>query len=211
MKLVPGRIDSPPRPVYSHPGRPFRPLQTSHISTVSFIIMTSNRILQRLACLATPLLLAGCSAISIPNSPKTSSASSSRDAMFNPVVLRIHPTFTRITDWTDDNKPDGIEVLAELRDDFGDPTKAAGRFVFELFDYDRESPTRRGKRIENAWIASVETREQQRERWSFASRCYVFRLESPRIKPGKAYLLSATFEGSTRLFSELIIQPAPPE
>ncbi len=194
------------RPVMSiaNPGEAIRSSYSSHAS--SFIMMHHKR-LQQLACLVAPLLIAGCNTISIPQQASPSNHSSSRHAMFEPIALRLHPTFSRITDWTDDNKPDGIEVLAELRDDFGDPTKAAGRFVFELFAYDRDSPTRRGKRIENAWIAPVETREQQRERWSFASRCYVFRLESPRIKPGNAYLLSATFDGSTRLFSELIIQP----
>jgi hypothetical protein len=49
--------------------------------------------------------------------------------LFGPVAMRLHPIFTQVKDWTGDNKPDGIEALIELQDQFGDPTKASGRVV----------------------------------------------------------------------------------
>src|SRR5262245_62034333 len=56
-------------------------------------------------------------------------------ALFGPAAMRIHPIFTQVKDWTGDGKPDGIEALIELQDQFGDPTKASGRIVFELYEY----------------------------------------------------------------------------
>src|SRR6266550_8310566 len=73
--------------------------------------------------------------------------------LFGPVAMRLHPIFTQVKDWTGDNKPDGIEALVELQDQFGDPTKASGRLVFELFEYRPGFPDPRGKRVVNPWIA----------------------------------------------------------
>ena len=51
-------------------------------------------------------------------------------ALFGPSAMRIHPIFTRLSDWTGDGVPDGIEALIELQDQFGDPTKASGTIIF---------------------------------------------------------------------------------
>ena len=42
--------------------------------------------------------------------------------LFGPVSMRLHPIFTQIKDWTGDGRPDGIEALIELQDQFGDGT-----------------------------------------------------------------------------------------
>lgn len=127
--------------------------------------------------------------------------------MFAPVSVRLHPVFTKISDWSGDGKPDGIEALVELRDQFGDPCKARGQFVFELFDYQPQSPDPRGTRLVNPWIGSIKTVDEQRQRWNFASRCYLFRLESDRIKETGSYVMSVSFEpeGGTRLFDQFVI------
>jgi len=59
-------------------------------------------------------------------------------AFFSATSMRIHPIFTQVKDWSGDGKPDGIEVLMEFQDQFGDPAKAAGTF-------------------ENGWLAIIES------------------------------------------------------
>jgi len=127
--------------------------------------------------------------------------------MFAPVSVRLHPVFSKISDWSGDGKPDGIEALVELRDQFGDPCKARGQFVFELFEYQAQAPDPRGKRLVNPWIGSIKTVDEQRQRWNFASRCYLFRLELDRIKESSSYVMSVSFEpvGGSRLFDQFVI------
>src|SRR4051794_16716923 len=98
-----------------------------------------------LAASALPLLIllvsGGCTA----NTPP-------RGDMFGPASVRIHPTFTQWKDWSGDGKPDGIEVSLEMLDQFGEPTRATGRVMFEIYEYRPESPDVRGKRSGGPWI-----------------------------------------------------------
>src|SRR5262245_13357907 len=87
------------------------------------------------------LLLASCQS-STPY-PRTQNDA----ALFGPSNMRVHPIFTQVKDWTGDDKPDGIEALIELQDQFGDPTKASGRVLFELFNYRPYDPDPRGDRV----------------------------------------------------------------
>jgi hypothetical protein len=127
--------------------------------------------------------------------------------MFDPQQMKIHPVFTKVSDWTGDGKPDGIEVLAELRDSFGDTTKAAGSFVFELYAHQPNSADPRGPRVANAFVGPVDTPDTQRQRWSSTARCYAFRLEFPNASARQSYVLNATFTpvGSKRLFDQMVL------
>jgi hypothetical protein len=128
--------------------------------------------------------------------------------LFGPVSMRLHPIFTQIKDWTGDNKPDGVEALIELQDQFGDPTKASGRVVFELFDYQAYNPERRGERVANPWIGYLETLDEQRDRWNRTSRTYSFQLAFDQIQPNKTYVLTAEFQLSSggRFFDRVILE-----
>ena len=84
--------------------------------------------------------------------------------MFGPVSLRIHPTFTQIKDWTGHKKPDGIEAVIELLDQFGDPTRARGQVMFELWSYRQAQPNPKGQRLAAPWIASLKTSQEQAAR-----------------------------------------------
>lgn len=131
--------------------------------------------------------------------------------MFGPTAMRIHPIFTQVKDWNGDGKPDGIEVLIEFQDQFDDPTKATGRVIFELFEYRKDSPDPRGKRLANPWIGSLVTLADQRERWNRTSRTYSFQLTFDQIRPDQDYVLSAIFElsGGGRFFDRIVIQAQP--
>jgi hypothetical protein len=133
--------------------------------------------------------------------------------LFGPVAMRLHPIFTQIKDWTGDGKPDGIEALIELQDQFGDPTKASGRVVFELYDYQPYNPERRGERLVNPWIGYLETLDEQRDRWNRTSRTYSFQLQYDQIQPNKTYLLTAEFQlsGGGRFFDRVVVEGVRPD
>ncbi len=148
-------------------------------------------------------LLAGC------HQPDLSSDGRAAEvAPFAPVSMRVHPIFTQIKDWTGDGRPDGIEALVEFQDAFTDPTKAAGKLVFELFEY-RAGPDPRGDRVVNPWIGSLADAADQRRHWDHTSRAYSFLLAYPGIDRGRPYVLTAGFEPPSggRLFDRVILQP----
>jgi hypothetical protein len=148
------------------------------------------------------MLLSGCE-------PRANmQARSETDAlMFGPAGMRVHPIFTRVRDWSGDGRADGIEALVELQDQFGDPIKASGRVLFELYTFRPYSPDPRGTRLAR-WIGEIETLEQQRERWNRTSRTYSFPLEYARINPGDNYVLTAQFELSDggRFFDRMVLE-----
>src|SRR5438094_1542819 len=110
-------------------------------------------------------LLAGCA-----SAPRPATRSEDAARMFAPVSMRIHPIFTQVKDWTNDNRPDGVEALIEFVDQFGDETKAAGTVIFELYSYRPYNPDPRGDRLVNPWIGSINTEDDQRARWNRTSR-----------------------------------------
>jgi len=143
--------------------------------------------------------------------------------MFGPAAVRIHPTFTVVRDWTGDGKPDGVEATLEVQDQFGDPTRSTGRVMFELWEYRKESPEVRGRRIGGPWITFVNTKDQQQDHWNAALRAYTFQLAYPQISTNHYYVLTVQFDlngevATTeptsrptthpgRLFDRLILEP----
>ena len=146
--------------------------------------------------------------------------------MFGPASVRIHPTFTQVRDWTGNGKPDGIEATLEIQDQFGEPTRSTGRAMFELFDYRKDTPKVRGRRIAGPWIASLDSKADQQEHWNSALRAYTFQLHFPKVVRNEYYVLTVQFDlNSTtsetqpatttpsssasigRLFDQLIIEP----
>ncbi len=145
------------------------------------------------------LLLAGCSqSYFLKRSPLEAE-------MFGPAEMNLH-SFTQVKDWTGDNDPDGVEALVEFDDQFGDPTKAAGTFIFELYEYRRADPEPRGIRLAY-WQASIVSLEDQRVRWNRISRTYSFQLGFPTISTGRSYVLSAQFQSTSggRLWSQIVL------
>ena len=148
------------------------------------------------------LLLGGCGQplLDLETSPDTS--------FFSATTMRIHPIFSQAKDWSGDGKPDGIEVLIEFQDQFGDPAKAAGTLLFEVFDYRIANPDPRGPRLANPWIGSIATLEDQRARWNRTSRTYTFQLAFPQVDKSKSYVLTAMFRSTTggRFFDRIVLE-----
>lgn len=129
--------------------------------------------------------------------------------LFAPAAMRIHPVFTQLRDWTDDGKPDGVDVLIEFQDRFGDPAKAAGNVVFEIYSYRPGFADPRGQRLVPPFLASIENVANQRDHWNRTSRCYSFQLAWPAVNPGGTYVLTAAFDvaGDRRFTDRLVIEP----
>ena len=149
------------------------------------------------------LILSGCSIF------RSNDARTDQPASFAPVAMRIHPIFSRVTDFDGDNFPDGIDALLEFQDQFGDASKASGRAVFELYAFQRFDAERKGKRLANPWVGSLETMDDQRQRWNRTSRTYSFPLAYDQISITQTYVLTATFQMTNggRFFDQIIIEP----
>ncbi len=126
--------------------------------------------------------------------------------MFAPVTLRIHPIFTAPKDWTGDGGIDGIEALVELTDGFGDPTKARGQIVFELFQLRRYNPDPRGVPLET-WVMPINTLAEQKLHWRRIGGAYAFQLPYPQVAGYGGTVLSAemTFTGGGRLRDQIVL------
>ena len=113
----------------------------------------------RLAILAIVAISLGCNTFRSVTEPRPD-----QPASFSPVAMRIHPIFSGLKDWTGDGRADGIEALVEFEDQFGDPTKASGTVIFELFSYRPTFPDPRGERLVNPWVGSLQTLADQQAR-----------------------------------------------
>jgi len=146
-------------------------------------------------------LVVGCA------SSGSSTRSSDSDAMFGPMSMKIDPIFTKISDWTGDGKPDGIEVSIGFEDRFEDPTKAAGRVIFELYEYRREDPDARGKSVTDPWVGSINTLAEQKAHWFATGRTYTFQLSYDQIRANRNYVLTAQFDRAAggRFFDKIVL------
>jgi hypothetical protein len=157
-----------------------------------------------LAVVSLLVVIAGCA------TPQPSPRTQSDAELFAPVSMRVHPIFSGVKDWTGDGKPDGLEALLEFQDRFGDPTKASGTVIFELFSYSPRDPDPRSERVCNPWLGSLQTLADQQARWNRTSRTYLFQLEYPQVSEQKSYVLTATFDtGTTRYFDRVVLEGKP--
>ncbi|HEX4796198.1 MAG TPA: hypothetical protein VH370_20585 [Humisphaera sp.] len=135
--------------------------------------------------------------------------SQSEEQMFGPSSMRIHPAFTQVKDWTGDSKPDGIEVVLEMQDQFGEPTRAAGILRFELWTFREAAAERRGTQLAQPWIFQLNTRSEQNAHWNPVERGYTFQLPFDKISADRRYVLTAQFDRPEgRLFDQLIVEPS---
>ena len=159
------------------------------------------------------LLVLGLSVLSVTGctQPSFEEPLPEEGELFNASAMRIHPIFTQVKDWTGDGTADGIEVLLEFQDVFGDPTKAAGTVMFELHGYRPGNPEPKGQRLANPWIGSMTSYDEQRARWNRTSRTYTFQLAFPQVEKTRSYVLAAQFRATTgeRLFGQAVLEGIP--
>jgi hypothetical protein len=149
------------------------------------------------------LTIAGCQSAT---SPRTAN----EDAMFGAKYMRIHPTFTHLTNDSDDNGVHGINAVIEFQDQFGEPTRSAGTVLFELFAYRPSDANPLGVRLAH-WQASLNTKDDQLAHWNPAVRGYSFVLEYDKINLDNSYVLTAQASRPAgapggRFFSQLVLE-----
>jgi len=129
--------------------------------------------------------------------------------MFGPASIRIHPTFTTIKDWSGHGKPDGIEAVLEVQDQFGDPTRAAGAVRFELYNFMAFDPQHRTTHRLAMWTFSLNSKDDQVAHWDTAARGYSFHLDFQKISSKHQYVLLAQFDrAGGRMFDQINLEPA---
>lgn len=123
---------------------------------------------------------------------------------YSPRSLKILP-FTKPRSFDSDAVPDGIGVSLRTLDGAGDPVKAYGTFMFELYAYRPAIGTHKGPLI-RSWTQPVVNIDQQKQFWERVTTTYEFQLswEGQPLAPQQKYVLVATFQspGSERLFDE---------
>lgn len=125
-------------------------------------------------------------------------------AFYSPRSIKVLP-FTKPRSFDGDAVPDGVNVSLRVLDAAGDPIKAYGTFMFELYDYRPASGTRRGNLL-LTWSRPVVNLDHQKQFWERVTATYEFQLgwEGQPIPPQQKYVLAASFQapGGERLFDE---------
>ncbi|MBN2563229.1 MAG: hypothetical protein JXQ75_20090 [Phycisphaerae bacterium] len=125
-------------------------------------------------------------------------------AFYSPKSIKILP-FSKPRSFDDDAIPDGIAVSLRPLDGAGDPVKAYGTFIFELYACRPASGDHRGELL-RTWIQPVVDLEDQKQFWERVTATYEFQLswEGQPIPPQQRYRLAVSFQapGSKRLFDE---------
>lgn len=124
---------------------------------------------------------------------------------YSPRSIKLLP-FTKPRSFDNDLIPDGIGVSLRTLDAAGDPVKAYGSFLFELYHYRTASQDHRGKLIQT-WMQPVRDLEDQDRFWERVTDTYEFQLswEGNPIPTQKKFVLAASFQpgpGGDRLFDE---------
>lgn len=123
---------------------------------------------------------------------------------YSPTQIRVMP-FTKIRSFDDDVIPDGLLVSLRPLDGAGDPIKAYGSFLFELYEFRPATANHRGQRLQS-WTQAVRDLDDQRTFWERVTSTYEFQLswEGNPLPTDKKYILAASFEspGTDRLFDE---------
>jgi hypothetical protein len=178
----------------------------------------ANPVVVLMLAIGTVCCLSGCDALGTSDVNTDSEGYERAIALLLPKRIEVQP-FTRIASFNEDEVPDGISVYVRAVDQFGDPVKVAGTFLFELYSYRQASAERKGKRLE-FWQTQILSEEDQLRYWDHTSQMYEFRLEvqqlqtdegEPILARRKAVLL-VTFNtpDGQHLTSQYIIEPKIP-
>lgn len=112
-----------------------------------------------------------------------------------PQRFRIVEAFTGFRSFDDDELPDGIELLFQPLDAYGDPVKIAGSVRVELFAHQAASGFDKGRRICEPWQIDLLTSDDQERYWNVITGMYEVPLEFPAgtHPEGSRYVLALTY------------------
>jgi len=112
-----------------------------------------------------------------------------------PKAIEIVEAFTRWVDLKPQAGIDGIEVYVQPQSFAGEPIRASGAMLVELYAFKKASGDPKGPRVE-FWSIPLETEADQEAHWNRATEMYQFRLElspsAPPLTPGDRFILLVT-------------------
>jgi hypothetical protein len=111
--------------------------------------------------------------------------------------INLQPAFTKAFLARDDlANPGYIEAYIVLRDQYGDPMKALGKFRFEMYQYRPAFADPRGKRfdVNGVQVVDLENIEVNQQHWNSITRSYKIELKLPDLsRETTRFVLQATF------------------
>lgn len=112
-----------------------------------------------------------------------------------PQRIKIVEAFTKFRSFDEDELPDGIELMLQPVDSFGDPVKIAGTIRVELYTYLAASGNREGTRVCDPWEVELLTEDDQEMFWHMVTGMYEIPLEFPAgvSSFSDKYLLKVTY------------------
>jgi hypothetical protein len=112
-----------------------------------------------------------------------------------PHEIRIVEAFTGFRSFDQDQRPDGVELLLQPMDSYGDPVKIAGTVRVELYTYLKASGDRKGERVCDPWELALLTEQDQKRYWNNVTGMYEIELKFPKdLRPsGETYVLMVTY------------------
>lgn len=137
-----------------------------------------------------------------------------------PQRIGIVEAFTAFKSFDDDDIPDGIELLLQAYDAYGDSVKIAGSLRVELYAYQPASGEPRGRRLLDPWVVRLYDEKDQCRYWNRVTGMYEIPLEFPAGAvtaaegsggSGGKFVLAVTYNTplDTHLEDEIVL-PAPP-
>ena len=131
-------------------------------------------------------------------------------ALLMPQQIRIVEAFTGFKSFDEDDVPDGIELLLQPVDSFGDSVKIAGVVRVELYAFLQASGNEKGDRVCAPWDVPLLTEDDQERYWNKITGMYEVELELPAgIRPtGSKYVLEVTYNTplTTHMFDECVLE-----
>ena len=134
-----------------------------------------------------------------------------------PQRIEIVEAFTAFQSFDDDDIPDGIELLLQAHDAYGDSVKIAGGLRIELYSHQPASADPKGRRLLDPWVVTLDDEKDQRRYWNMVTGMYEIPLEFPAGSvtaaegSGGQFVLAVTYNTplDTHLTDEVVL-PAPP-
>lgn len=112
-----------------------------------------------------------------------------------PAEVNIVGPFTRFCSLSSGKQLDGIDLLLQPINTFGDPVNISGHLIAELYEFRQASGDCKGAELQQ-WDISLTTEREQRKYWNRTTSMYEFRLHLDRSalgRPHQKYVLEVTY------------------
>ena len=134
-------------------------------------------------------------------------------SLLMPATVNIVGPFTRFRSFDDDDRPDGIELLLQPVDTFGDPVNIAGALIVELYEFRQAAADNKGAKL-TQWDIALTSERDQRMYWNRTTGMYEFQLqfEPAAPPPTRKYVLQVTYNTPLKehMMDQYVLEAPPP-